>query len=170
MSAPKHPTSVLVARAWLALIPGITPAMTGTSLPRIGTNTLPNWCGTGFLTVQTVGGSPDIETLRAMPVVSVKCWAVNATQPAAGGPVAVQAKVPWARSEQLAEMIRHASYPLQRAYAPRLVTMPVAGYAQASIQGAYLLTEPRPLQDPAGYACHQVDVQLTWVTPVVVGG
>jgi hypothetical protein len=165
----KHPTSPLVARAWLALIPGITAAMTGTSLPRIPTNTLPNWCATGFLTVQTVGGSPDIETLRAQPVVSVKCWAVNATQPTAGGPVAVQAKIPWARSEQLAETVRHASYPMQRAFAQRLLSMPVAGYAQASVLSAWLLTEPRPLQDISGYACHQIDISLTWVTPVVVG-
>jgi hypothetical protein len=160
----KNPTSPLVARAWLALVPGITTAMTGTSLPRIGATSLPPWVTTGFLTVQVVGGSPHLEMLIAQPVISVKCWAVNATQPdPPDGPVAVQAKVPWNRSEELAESVRQASYPMQRDPATRLVTLPVAGYCQATVTGAQLLSEPRPIQDPTGYACHQFDLQLTWI-------
>lgn len=168
MSTLKLPTSPLVARAWLALVPGITAAMTGTTLPRIPTDSLPAWAATGFLTVQVVGGSPDAEMALAQPVVSVKCWAVNATQDPDSGKVAVQARVPWARSEALAEAVRQASYPMQRDPASRLVSLPVAGYQKASVNSAYLLSEIRPLQDPTRYACHQFDLQLAWTA--VPGG
>ena len=114
MSAFKLPTSPLVARAWLAQIPGITAAMTATSVPRITKDTLPAWVATGLLTVQVVGGSPDIEMPIAQPVLSVKCWAVNASQDPQTGQSIVQNKVPWTRSEELAEMVRQASYGMQR--------------------------------------------------------
>ena len=42
----------------------------------------------------------------------------------------------------------------------------MAGYYQAAVNSAYLLTEPRPLQDPTKYACHQFDLQLFWVAQV----
>lgn len=140
--------------------------MTGTSLPRIPTDSLPAWVRTGFVTVQVVGGSPDTEMAIAQPVVSVKCWAVNASQDERTGQVIVQAKVPWARSEQLAEMVRAASYPMQSDPSSKLVTLPVAGYYQAAVNSAYMLTEPRPIQDPTKYACHQFDLQLHWVAQV----
>lgn len=166
MSTLKLPTSPLVARAWLAQIPGITAAMTATSVPRVGTDSLPAWVATGLLTVQVVGGSPDPEMPIAQPVVSVKCWAVNATQDPQTGRVAIQNKVPWDRSENLAELVRQASYPAQRDLATKLVTLPVTGYYQATVQSAYMLTEPRPIQDPTRYACHQFDLQLVWVAQV----
>jgi hypothetical protein len=159
----KTPTNPLVARAWLGLVPGITTAMTGTTLPRIGDTSLPAWTSTGFLTVQTVGGSPSIDTLLAQPVISVKCWAVNASQPNAGQQVAVSQKVPWYRSEALAEAVRVAADPIRRDLTKKLVTIPVSGYATATVMSAYMLTEPRPLQDATGYACHQFDLQLNWI-------
>lgn len=165
MSALKNPTNPLVARAWLALVGGITTAMTGTTLPRIDKTSLPAWTSTGFLTVMAVGGSPNIDTLEAQPVVSVKCWAVNATQPGAGAQVSVQNKIPWSRSEELAETVRHAIPVLARQGA-HLLSMPVAGYGKATVLSAYMLSEIRPLQDPTGYACHQFDLQLNWV-PVI---
>lgn len=163
MSALRHPTNPLVARAWLALVNGITAAMTGTTLPRIGDTFLPAWTSTGFLTVQTVGGSPAIDTLQAQPVLSVKCWAVNASQPGDGAQVAVSQRVPWYRSEELAEFVRVAADALRRDPGSRLVTLPVAGYEQAVVQSAYMVSEPRPLVDPTGYACHQFDLQINWV-------
>lgn len=167
MSALKNPTSPLVARAWLALIDGIAAEMTGTTLPRIGSASLPAWVSTGFLTVQTVGGSPSIDTLIAQPVVSVKCWAVNASQPSSGAPVAVSQRVPWGRSEELAETVRHAAQVLAR-QGTHLVTIPVAGYAPAVVESAYMVSEIRPLQDPTGYACHQFDLLVNW-KPVTDG-
>lgn len=140
--------------------------MTGTTLPRIRDTSLPAWTSTGFLTVATVGGSPAIETLQAQPVISVKCWAVNASQPGSGEQVAVAAKVPWYRSEELAEYVRVAADAMRRDPTKILVTLPVAGYEQAVVQSAYMLSEPRPLQDATGYACHQFDLQLVWI-PVI---
>jgi hypothetical protein len=162
----KHPTNPLVTRAWLALVPGITADMTGTTLPRISGSSLPAWVSTGFLTVQTVGGSPSIDTLQASPVVSVKCWAVNATQPGTGAEVALSQRVPWGRSEELAEAVRHAADALRRDPTKKLVTLPVAGYEQAVVDSAELVSEIRPLQDPTGYACHQFDLHISWI-PVV---
>lgn len=164
--ALKHPTNPLVARGWLSLIDGITPQMTGTTLPRLGTDSLPGWAQTGFYTVQTVGGSPSIDTLIAQPVVSVKCWAVNASQPGAGTTVAVSQRVPWGRSEELAEAVRHAA-PVMARQGTQLVTIPVAGYEQAVVESAYLVSEIRPIQDPTGYACHQFDLLVNW-KPVTV--
>lgn len=158
----KLPATPLVARAWLALVPGITAAMTGTSVPRIPTDSLPAWASTGFLTVQTVGGSPDPEMPLAAPVVSVKCWAVNARQDPETKKVAVSAKPPWERSDELAEMVRQASYAMQRDPSAKLVTMPKTGFAQAAIESAYLLTEPRQVPDSMNRACHQFDLYLSW--------
>jgi hypothetical protein len=101
----------------------------------------------------------------AQPVVSVKCWAVNAKQDSQTRMVKVQNKIPWDRSEQLAELVRQASYPMQRDGSKKLVTLPVAGYYQATVQSAYMLTEPRPIPDPT-YACHQFDLQMFWVAQV----
>lgn len=163
MADARFPTNPLVARAWLGLVPGITTDMTGTTLPRIGDTSLPPWTSTGFLTVQTVGGSPSIDTLLAQPVVSVKCWAVNASQSTPGVQVAVSQKVPWYRSEALAELVRKSADAMRRDRTKKLVTIPVSGYEQATVFSAYMLTEPRPLQDATGYACHQFDLQLNWV-------
>jgi hypothetical protein len=163
MSALKLPTSPLVARAWLALIPGITANMTATSLPRVEKDYLPAWVSTGLITVMVAGGSPDVEMPIDQPVISVKCWAVNAKQPdGPGTPVEIQNKPPWTRSEELAELIKRTSYAIQRDPASRLVTLPVAGYQQASVSSAYPLTHPRPLTDRTGYACHQFDLQMFW--------
>lgn len=158
----KLPTTPLVARAWLALVPGITAAMTNTSLPRIPTDSLPAWVSTGFLTVQTVGGSPDVEMPIRAPVVSVKCWAVNARQDPETGVVSVSAKPPWERSEELAEAVFAAYVPMQRDPATKLVTMPKAGFAQACVESAYPLTEPRQIPDAMNRACHQFDLYLSW--------
>lgn len=162
MATLKLPTTPLVARGWLALIPGITSAMTATSVPRIPEDSLPAWTSTGLLTVQTVGGSPDPEMPIAQPVVSVKCWAVNAKQDPQTGRVAVQAKIPWERSEELAELVRAGSYALQRDLTAKLVTIPVAGFEQAAVESAYMLTEPRQITDAMNRACHQFDLYLSW--------
>lgn len=163
MSTPLLPTNALVARAWLALIPGITAAMVGSTLPRIPANTLPAWPGTGFLTVQTIGGTPSPDSIQAEPVVSVKCWAATASQASAGAPVIVSDKPPWGRSEQLAELVRTNAYALQRGTAQGLVSMPVSGYGQACVLSAYLVSEIIPIPgDIAGYACHQFNLALAW--------
>lgn len=158
------PNSELVAAGWLASIPGWSPAMVGTTLPRIGSQgPLPSWATTGFATVAVVGGTPAGLMPVAEPVVSINLWAVNATVAGAPtGPINVSNKPPWGKVSQLAEQIRVAAYVLDKNSA-RSVAMPVAGYAHASVMGAELLTEPRRMpSDVASYARFQMEIRLTW--------
>lgn len=164
MSTLLLPDSELVASGWLAAIPGWSSAMVGTTLPRLGPNgPLPDWVDTGFVTVAVVGGTPASHVPQAEPVLSVNCWAVNASCAGPGQPINVQNKPPWGRASQLAEQIRAAAYVLDKGIG-RGVTMPVPGYAHAAVTSALLLTEPRRMpSDMAGYARYQLDIQLTWV-------
>lgn len=160
------PNAELVALGWLALVPGFTPAMLGTTLPRIpASGTLPAWIATGFVQVPfVVGGSPDPYSIQARPVVQVSCWAANAKQDAANGPIATSNKPPWGKANQLAEQIRAACQALRFSGAPRNVAMPIPGYAHANVQAAWLLTEPRRIpSDMAGYAHFSFDMQMTWI-------
>lgn len=162
------PNSELVARAWLATIPGITGAMVGTLLPRISESVLPGWAATGFLTVAVVGGSPHAYVPLAQPAVSVNCWAVAATQALPGGPVTVSNKPPWGKANQLAELVRQAVDPLQRGLSAKQVSMPVPGYGRAAVRSALMLTEPRRLpSDVAAYARFQFELLLHWSAEAV---
>jgi hypothetical protein len=165
VSALLLPNSELVAAGWLAAIPGWSSAMVGTTLPRIGSQgPLPAWAATGFATVAVVGGTPGALMPVAEPVVSINCWAVNASVAGAPtGPINVSNKPPWGHASQLCEQIRQAAYTLDKG-AGRSVAMPAPGYAHAAVTGAQLLTEPRRLPaDLAGYARFQMEIQLRWV-------
>lgn len=159
------PNSELVALAWVASVPGFTTAMVGTTLPSLpAKGAVPPWVGTGFITAVVVGGTPDAYMPQAQPVVQFDCWAVNATQAGATGPINIATKPPWGRANQLAEQIRAASYDLNRSGAPRRLAMPVSGYRHACVHSALLLSEPRRLpSDPASYARFQFDIQLFWI-------
>jgi hypothetical protein len=159
------PNSELVAAGWLAAIPGWSSAMVGTTLPRMGkSGPLPAWVATGFATVAVVGGTPASHSPQAEPVVSVNCWAANATGGgAASAPINVSNKPPWGKAAQLAEQIRQAAYTLDKGFG-RGVAMPVPGYAHAAVTSALLLSEPRRMpSDIASYARYQFEIQLTWV-------
>lgn len=159
------PNSELVACGWLAEIPGWSSAMVGTTLPRMpSSGPLPAWATAGFATVAVVGGTPGALMASVEPVVSINCWAVNATgSGTAGAPINVQNKPPWGKAAQLAEQIRAAAYTLDKS-GGRSVAMPASGYAHAAVLGAQLLTEPRRMPaDLAGYARFQMEIQLRWV-------
>lgn len=165
MSTLLLPNSELVAAGWLAEIPGWSSAMVGTTLPRIGsTGPLPAWVTTGFATVAVVGGTPASHAPQAQPVLSINCWAVNATGTGAqGAPINVSNKPPWGKAAQLCEQIRAAAYVLDKGMG-RAVAMPVPGYAPAAVLSALLLNEPRRLpSDIASYARYQMEIQLVWV-------
>jgi hypothetical protein len=159
------PNSELVACAWLAQVPGWNAGMVGTTLPRIGpAGPLPDWIVAGFVTVTVVGGTPGSHVPQANPVLSVSCWAANATCKGIGQPINVSPRPPWGKAAQLAEQIRHAAYLLDKGIG-RYVAMTPPGYAGAAVVSALLLSEPRRIPaDIAGFARYQFDLQLTWVT------
>lgn len=157
-----RPNSELVALAWLGQIDGITPGMVGTTLPR----DVMTWTANGFAQVATLGGSPHAYLPVASPVLEVNCWAVTASQSAPSAPVNVSNKPPWGRAQRLVETIRAGLYALTLdGYGRgRWLTMPVPGYAHASVQSAVMLTEARRIPDDQGsYARYSFDLQLTWI-------
>jgi len=158
------PDSELVAQGWLAAISGWSSAMVGTTLPRLGpTGPLPGWVSTGFVTVGVVGGTPASHVPQAQPVLSINCWAVNATCAGPGQPINQKNKPPWGVASQLSRQIVAAAYVLDKGIG-RAVTIPAPGYAHAAVLSALLLSEPRRMPaDLASYARYQFDLQLTWV-------
>jgi hypothetical protein len=160
------PTDVLVAAAWIATIPGFTPAMTGETLPPDVLPPTPGgrirpapWLKTGFITVQWAGGSPDPNLPRRNPVMQVDVWAAK---PGSNDP-------PWHMAEALGEAIWLAT--MQRTGFNRPLTIEVEGiaYGTAVAQGAYLATHFRRVYDDAAdYARVQGDLALSWVMPSLV--
>ncbi len=142
------PNSELVAAAWLALVPGIPAGKVATSLPA-DTSTFSD----GFVTVAVVGGSPDPDIPMRRPVIQVDCWVSTAGN----------SKPRWSRANDLAELVRAASYPPSSATAVRV--SPRTGYDDARVWGAYLLTEPRRVEgDPNRHARFTFDMQFHWTT------
>jgi hypothetical protein len=148
----------LVAAAWIASIPGFTPAMAGPVLPPdIGPdgNAAP-WVSTGFVTVTTVGGSPDPLLPRHEPVMQVECWAT----------VLGSNRPPWQLVKALGMAITRATW--DHSTLNRLVTPAVNGvtYPSASVQGARMLTTwRRGYSDAADYARVTADLWLSWIQP-----
>jgi hypothetical protein len=147
----------LVTAAWIATIPGFTAEMTGAQLPPdTDEHGKPAaWLRTGFVTVASVGGTPDDMLPVNRPVMEVKCWAAV---PGSDDP-------PWLMARALASAIQRAVW--QRKGVNRLLTINVNGlaYPPAVVQGAYMAqTFRRIYADPGDYACYQADMGLTWIT------
>jgi len=153
-----NPTSDLVAVAWLGGIAGLTPDMVSTNLPQDNST----WAATGFCTVSTIGGTPDLYLPVRKPVYQVDCWAVN---PSSGRP-------PWGKANHLAELIRShvEAGPRVSNFARLLSFTPVGAYFGANVVEAILRTEPRrvtvpavmPTGDEASYARYLFDLELVW--------
>lgn len=142
-----HPTSELVAVAWLKTLAGLTAGNIATTLPKDVTT----WATAGFVQVTGVGGTPNMYVPMANPVVSVDCWAATAQG----------ANPPWGKANQLAEIIRTAT--LAHTAFPVLVDYTPGNYNPARLHSAFLLTEPRRVpNDPGGYARYTFDLQLAW--------
>lgn len=141
-------TTEKVAVAWLASLPGFNASMVGTELPSDNST----WAASGFVTVSTVGGSPNIYLPFAAPVVGLQFWAVS---PDTGLP-------PWAMAGELAETVRAGCYDT-----PNIGRTLTPAYCdqQARVMSAYLLAEPRRSYGDVGdYACITVDLALPWST------
>lgn len=138
------PNSEIVAVAWLKSLAGLNNAV-ATELPS-DTST---WSSTGFVQVLGVGGTPRAYLPVARPVIGVSCWAVA---PGSGRP-------PWNKANQLAEIVRRATYDVRGA----LVVTPTA-YQNATLLAAVPLSEPRRIRDDQGdYARFDLDVELHWL-------
>lgn len=158
---PPVPTDVLVASAWLATVPGITPAMTGPRLPPdvLPTKKLAPWVRTGFVTVQPVGGAPDPDLPRRMTVIQADVWTVK---PGSSEP-------PWYMAEALGEAITTATWQRTGFNQPLSITVRGVQCPPAVVQGVFMATGFRRLYDDAAdYARLSGNIAFSWVTPSLV--
>lgn len=146
MTASLLPSTDLVASAWLRLaVPDIGVA---TTLPADVTPLRTS----GFVRVQTIGGSPNRDVPMRGPVVAAECWAAPAT--------AGSSKPPWNRASGIAERIVAAMY--DRALMNVLITLP-GDYGPARVHTVVALTEPRRIEnDPGNFARFDIDLLFGW--------
>ena len=142
------PSNEMVTVAWLKQSVPYLGSRVATELPADNTS----WSASGFTTVHTTGGTPNIEVPVNEPVMSVDSWgvALNSGRP------------PWNLAAQPAEAIKAAA--LAHGTIPKILVMP-AGFNQVRVFSVVPRTEPRRINgDAAGYAHYQQDVELRWVS------
>lgn len=144
---PTRPTNEVVAVAWIKTLDGIPVNGVATQLPQDNTT----WEASGFVTVQTVGGQPDVYNPLRQPVLQILCWAnKNNSQ-----------KPPWGKANKLAEDIVAACYGHPEKYGA--VTTPPP-FEDVRVLSCYLLSEPRRvLADEARFAVYEFELQMHWV-------
>ena len=136
-----HATPELVAIAWLKTVVGDRVA---TTLPKRSQDGTYSWAEIGFVTLTSVGGSPNLYVPLRDPVMGVDCWAVNPDSQ----------KPPWDKAATLAEAIQAACY--DHPAIPQKVTLP-AGYPQARVLSAYTTGEHRRVpDDPSSFARYSI--------------
>ncbi len=145
MSLRLRATPELVATAWLKTVVGDRVA---TTLPKDNTS----WAASGFCTIVTAGGTPNLYVPLREPVIGVDCWAVNPQSQ----------KPPWNKAAALAEAIQAACY--EHRSIPQAVALP-AGYPAALVRSAYTTGEPRRIpDDPSSYARYTIPgLAISWV-------
>jgi hypothetical protein len=154
---PLLPSDEIVTVAWIATIGGFTPAMVGTTLPAdVDPDGGPaGWLQTGYVTVATVGGTPDDLLPVNRPVMEVKCWAA----------VPGSNKPPWMMARALASAIQQACWDRYQIARPLTPTVNGVAYPAAVVQSAWMAQSFRRLYaDAADYAVYQADMALQWVT------
>lgn len=150
-----HPTSKLVAVAWLKGVPGLSAGLVGDTLPEDNTT----WSACGYTQVSTIaGGTPGMYVPTRAPVVQIDFWAVA---PDSGLP-------PWNKANQLAEYVIADTYPpsagLGNGGSRDVSNLLPVDYAGAYVQAVYPMTEPRVVPgDPGSYARLTMDLALVWV-------
>lgn len=138
-------TTELVAVSWLSDL--FDTPMVATNLPK---NTA-SWKDTGFVVVNTVGGSPHPYMAVRNPVVQIDCWAVSPES----------ASAPWGMANNLAETIQNGFYDVTDT--PRDLVLP-AGFPGARVLSAWTIAEPRRIyEDEASYARYTMSAQFTWI-------
>lgn len=142
--------STLVAIAWASAAEGIPANAVGKSLPAPD-----RWYETGFVVVQTVGGSPHPLIPTARPIVQFDCWAANRNSQ----------KPPFGKAESLAERLRAATY-----RAVPEIAMP-SGFEPVYVEYALARSEPRWIPDPnSSFAHYTIDIELGWISRTPAGG
>lgn len=140
------PTNELVAVHWLKSIDGIPSNSVATELPADNST----WAASGFVQVSVAGGSPDLYTPQNQPLLQIDCWAAKPNSE----------KPPWAKANNLAEIIKAAVY--EKRYWGHLALPPQ--YENCRVLGSVVASEPRKvLGDEARFACYTFDLQLFWV-------
>jgi hypothetical protein len=141
------PSNEMVAVAWLKQSVAYLGNRVATELPSDNSS----WSASGFTTVATTGGTPNIEVAVNEPVMSVDSWGVSLNS---GRP-------PWNLAAQPAEAIKAAA--VDHGTIPKILVMPV-GFNQVRVFSVVPRTEPRRVNgDAAGYAHYQQDLEFRWV-------
>jgi hypothetical protein len=140
----KHPSSELVAQAWLETL-GLTADSIGSSLPADPAT----WAAGGYVQVTTISGAPAVHVEFRRPTVQIDCWCTRLDSE----------QVPWNRAGDLAGQIVDATYAMTGAVN---VVLP-AGYRPVRVHNVFPRSEPRRVSgDPAGYARVMVDLTFAW--------
>jgi hypothetical protein len=142
MSTPVlRATPELVATAWLKTVVG---DIVATTLPKPSSDGTLSWETSGFVTLVTAGGTPNLYVPLRDPAIGVDCWAVNPQSQ----------KPPWNKAACLAEAIQAACY--DHSAISKIVTLP-SGYPQAQVKSAYTTGEHRRVpDDPSSYARYSI--------------
>ena len=153
MSSPTlYANSQLVAQAWLASLPGLTAAMIGRSLPAESA-----WAGsagtTGYIVVNTTGGTPSVEIPFYHPVVT--CY-----------PTAKQLNsdvTTWGLVENLSQIIERGCQNWAGTHLVLALTENGVTYPSASVVGVKAVQHGRPVfGDTGDLTQYRVDIQLDW--------
>lgn len=146
VTAPYRPTPERVGVAVVKAVVDITPVATA-----LGDATA---LRSGFVTVRAIDTSPaNIDLPRRSSYLKVDVWASPATP--------ASTKPQWNVAAGIAEQIRDGLDNAVQRFG-RLVNVG-AGYSEARVYAAYLMTEPRRVEnDPNAYARMTFDLMVDW--------
>lgn len=150
---PYFPNTELVAEAWLGQrVPGLTPAIVGTGLPKDTTK----WAQTGFVQLTGTPRTVDVEVpqnIRGM--VTLDLWATGNADAKTSS-----IKPPWPLAARLVELIRRATW--DQVYGAPVELRP--DFLGVRVQSVYLGQDARKItDDPSGYARFTLDLAVDWV-------
>lgn len=141
-----HANTELVAVAWLGTVAGLNPSMVGTTVPEDNST----WAASGFVQVQTLGGTPGLNLPWRNPVMRVHAWAQGGTS----------MKPPWGKANNLAELVRTATYVEA---GKKVVTLP-GDFPDARVAVVGCITEPQRVPGDVGsYAHYYTDLEFHWL-------
>lgn len=138
------PNVEIVAVEWLK--DALTSERVATNLPS------PQTVGTeGFVTVQAVGGAPDVETRMQHSTIQVDAWGYNDNSN----------KLPWAQTFQTAMQIKRAVETMQNFH----ITTPAA-YDDAYVHFIDIPTDFRRVPGDEVFARYSADLVVHWTVRV----